>query len=472
MRRRSLTGPLLLLIVGSLFLWKNLHPESNIFDLVALYWPFLLIGWGVLRLGETLIWNHQGYRSGLSGGEIALIVIICIAGSGFVQAHRSGWRITAEGLDIWGQEFNYPVGDAADADKPILLSAAGIKRIVLDNPRGNVKILGTASDQAQVTGRKLVRAYSRQDADRANAGSAVVVTPEGDRLVVRVNSNDSARNRRVTVDLDISIPRGMIVESHAVTGDYEIDGVAGDVDVTIDRGDVRLSRLDGNAHLAVEQSSLIRANAIKGNLDLNCNGSDLEVEDVGGQVTVTGSFDGNLGFKGIAKPLLYTGTRNTEVHVQAVPGVISMDLSRMSGKDLVGPIRLMTASRDVNIEKFTTSLELETQRGDIELTPGNTPLPAIDARSSNGRIELVLPAKANFVLDATAEIGDAVNDFGPAIRKDTSGRSATLTGRVGEGPTVRLNARRGWISVRKEGSPSSLPRHEDEDTEKSKGTDL
>jgi hypothetical protein len=454
MRRRSLTGPLLLLIVGSLFLWKNLHPESNIFDLVALYWPFLLIGWGVLRLGETLIWNHQGVRSGLSGGEIALIVIICIAGSGFVQAHRSGWRITAEGLDIWGQEFNYPVGDAADADKPILLSAAGIKRIVLDNPQGNVKILGTTSDQAQVTGRKLVRAYSRQDADRANADSAVVVTPEGDRLVVRVSSNGAARNRRVTVDLDISIPRGMIVESHAVTGDYEIDDIAGDVD------------------LAVERSSLIRANAIKGNLDLNCNGSDLEVEDVGGQVTVTGSFDGNLGFKNIAKPLLYTGTRNTEVHVQAVPGVISMDLSRLSGKDLVGPIRLMAASRDVNLEKFTASLEIEAQRGDIELTPGSTPLPAIDARSSNGRIELVLPAKANFVLDATAEIGDAVNDFGPAIRKDTSGRSATLTGRVGEGPTVRLNARRGWISVRKEGSPSSLPPHEDQDTEKSKGTDL
>jgi len=256
MRRRSLTGPLLLLIVGSLFLWKNLHPESNIFDLVALYWPFLLIGWGVLRLGETLIWNHQGYRSGLTGGEIALIVIICIAGSGFVQAHRSGWRITTEGLDIWGQEFDYPVGDAADAGKPILLSAAGIKRIVLDNPRGNVKILGTTSDQAQVTGRKLVRAYSRQDADRANADSAVVVTPEGDRLVVRVSSNGSAGNRRVTVDLDISIPRGMIVESHADSGDYEIDDIAGDVDVTIDHGDVRLSRLDGNAHLAVERSSL------------------------------------------------------------------------------------------------------------------------------------------------------------------------------------------------------------------------
>ncbi len=475
MRRRSLTGPLLLLIVGGLFLWRNLHPESNIFELMSLYWPFLLIGWGLLRLVEALVWSRQGYCSGLSGGEIALIVLICIVGSGAVQAHRSGWRITPEGLDLWGQEFTYSVGDAADQDKPIVISSAGIKRIVFDNPRGNVKVLGTDSDQAQVSGRKLVRAYSRQDADRANADSAVVVKPDGDRLLVRVNSEVPVRNRRITVDLEVSVPRGMTVEAHADTGDYEIDNIGGDVDVTTNRGDMRLSRLDGNAHLAVEHSSLIRASAIKGNLDLNCNGSDLDVENIGGQVTVTGSFDGTLDFKNLAKPLLFSGTRNTEVHVQAVPGVISMDLSRFSGKDLVGPIRLMTASRDVSVEKFTTSLDLETQRGDIELTPGRTPLPAIDARSSNGRIELVLPPKANFALDATAEVGDAVNDFGPPIQKETRGRAATLTGRVGDGPTIRLTARRGWIAVRKEGAPSSLPRQnqdEDHPDEEPKGTEL
>lgn len=45
MRRRSFAGPLLLVIVGGLFLWRNLHPETAVFDLLAQYWPFLLIGW-------------------------------------------------------------------------------------------------------------------------------------------------------------------------------------------------------------------------------------------------------------------------------------------------------------------------------------------------------------------------------------------------------------------------------------------
>jgi hypothetical protein len=49
------------------------------------------------------------------------------------------------------------------------------------------------------------------------------------------------------------------------------------------------------------------------------------------------------------------------------------------------------------------------------MTPGKLPQAAIEARSGSGRIELLLPEKAAFQLEATAERGDAVNDFSPAI---------------------------------------------------------
>jgi hypothetical protein len=70
---------------------------------------------------------------------------------------------------------------------------------------------------------------------------------------------------------------------------------------------------------------------------------------------------------------------------------------------------------------------------------------------------LLLPEKAAFQLEATAERGDAVNDFGPQIRKQSEGRSATLKGKVGDGPIIKLTANRGWIPVRKEGTlPSEV----------------
>ena len=73
--RRSFSGPLLLLGIGAFFLWRNLHPEAPVFDLLAQYWPFVLIAWGLLRLVEGLIWYREGVRGSFSGGEIMLAIL-------------------------------------------------------------------------------------------------------------------------------------------------------------------------------------------------------------------------------------------------------------------------------------------------------------------------------------------------------------------------------------------------------------
>ena len=44
--------------------------------------------------------------------------------------------------------------------------AAGMKRIVFENPRGNIKVTGGDSKDVTVNGRKLVNAYRREDAER------------------------------------------------------------------------------------------------------------------------------------------------------------------------------------------------------------------------------------------------------------------------------------------------------------------
>ena len=98
---------------------------------------------------------------------------------------------------------------------------------------------------------------------------------------------------------------------------------------------------------------------------------------------------------------------------------------------MTGPIRLVSRARDIELEQFTQSVELETDRGDIEMTPGKLPLASIEARSGSGKIELLLPEKANFQLDATAERGDAVNDFGPQIQKQIGRAQRDAAGQGG-----------------------------------------
>jgi hypothetical protein len=449
MRRRSFTGPLLLLLIGVLFLWRNLHPEAPVFDLLASYWPFVLIAWGLLRLIEALVWSAEGYGYGFTGGEVVLVVLICIAGSGLWEAHRHGMRWNVFGPDWLGEQYDYPVS----AHGP----AAGMNRIVFENPFGNIKVTGGDTQEVTVNGHKLIRAYGRTDADGTNEKTPIEIVPQGDRLLVRTSQERAPDNQRISDDLEVTVPRAMAVEARGRAADYEISDIAGDIELAADRGDVRLARVGGSARLEMGRSDLIRALDVKGKIDVDGRGSDIEMENIAGQVTINGGYTGTLEFKNLAKPLEFEGARSTELSVQAVPGSISMDLGEFTARDIVGPVRLVSQSRDITIEQFTQSLDLETQRGDIELQPGRLPLASIEAHSGTGRIDLVLPEKAAFQLQATAERGEAVNDFGPQIQKQVEGRTATLRGKVGDGPIIRLTASRGSVSVRKEGTLPSPP---------------
>jgi len=445
MRRRSFTGPLLLLLIGCLFLWRNLHPEAPVFDLVAQYWPFVLIAWGVIRLFEVVVWKERRGPS-FSGGEVVLVVFICIIGTGLWQGRQHGFRFTTGGLDVFGETYDYPVSAQAPA--------AGMKRITFDNPRGNIKVIGADTTDVSVTGHKTIRSWNRNDADQTNGSTPVEIVPQADRLLIRSNQDHAPDNQRVSDDLEVTVPRGMTVEARTRSGDFEANDIQGDVELITDRADVRLARIGGSARLEVGRSEMIRAIDVQGKLDVQGRGADLELENIQGQVTISGSYGGALEFKNLAQPLQFEGALNTELHVQGVPGTISMNRSEVAANGLTGPVRLVTRSRDIRLEGFTQSLELETERGDVQLQPA-LPVPAIEARSGFGRIELVLPEKAHFDLQATAERGEVINDFGAPISEKKEGRTSMLTGRVGDGPSIRITANRGSVSVRKEGGAQS-----------------
>jgi hypothetical protein len=111
-------------------------------------------------------------------------------------------------------------------------------------------------------------------------------------------------------------------------------------------------------------------------------------------------------------------------------------------------VRLVAGSRDIKIADFSQSLELESAHGDVEIETG-LPTPAIDVRADSGNIDLGLPEKATFDLEATSERGDASNEFGQPIQQDRDGRRAMLKGKVGSGPSLRITVTHGSVSVHK-----------------------
>jgi DUF4097 and DUF4098 domain-containing protein YvlB len=440
--RRSISGPLILLLIGCFFLWHNLHPEAPIYDLLAQWWPFLLILWGLMRLVEVL-WSRGQWRTGFSGGEIVLIVFICVIGAAAWQAHESGIRFNGRGLDIFGDSFDYSIQASAPA--------AGMTRIVFENPRGNIRVTGGDGDQVVVTGHKSVQAFHRQDADRTNENTPVEILPQGDRLLIRTNQDRAADNQRISDDLEVTVPRAMSVEAHGNSGDDEVSDLQGDADLASNHGDVRISRLGGNAKISSGHSDVVNVVDVKGKVDLDGRGSDVNLENITGQATVNGSWSGTLEFKNLAQPLDFEGARGTELHVAAVPGSMHLDLSSLNGSNVTGPLRFVARSRDIRLEQFTQSIQVETDRGDIELHPGKVPLSTIDATTKSGAIELSIPAGSQFQLQGTVEHGEASNEYGAPLNQEDNGHRAIIHGSVGAGPTITLVSSRGSITIQKEG---------------------
>jgi hypothetical protein len=113
-------------------------------------------------------------------------------------------------------------------------------------------------------------------------------------------------------------------------------------------------------------------------------------------------------------------------------------------------MRFHSKSRDVHIEEFSDALDLDlSDRGDIDISTSKRPLGKIDVHTKNGNIDLALPENAAFDLRQTTNQGEAHNEYGPSVKLEIFGRSASLKSVDGKGPTVVATSDRGSISIKK-----------------------
>src|SRR5579864_9596048 len=116
-RQRSFAGPVVLIIVGIVFLLGTMRVLSvgKRAHLFASYWPVLLILWGVIKLAEHQQARRQGTRaSGIGAGGVFLVIMIVVFGLIASQLQRVNWsglrdEINVDDGDfpnIFGETFN------------------------------------------------------------------------------------------------------------------------------------------------------------------------------------------------------------------------------------------------------------------------------------------------------------------------------------------------------------------------------
>ncbi len=449
--RGSITGPLILIAIGVLFLIHAISPDFRIGEILAQDWPFLLIAWGVIALLEVAIRAARGAPipvNGISGGGWLLVWLICIAGLITFEARRpdNWWHHIGfeRGVQAFGEEHDYSVN-------PIQKSVGKTPHIVIENFRGDAKIAGTDTTDLVVSGHKTIRAFEARDADNANTQTPVNVAVEGNTIIIRCNQDKAGSRTPVTTDLDLSVPKGASIEATGTVGDFDISSLTGAVDISSDNAGVRLQDIDGNVKIDTRRSDLVRCTNVNGTVDLRGHGTDVELAKIAGQVTVSGDYSGTVSLRDLAKAVRVENMR-TQLDIQQVPGEIRLDRGSLTVQNGIGPMKLTTQSTDVSVDGLTNEVEMTVDKGDIDLRPGRLPLGKISVHTRSGNIELALPQSANFALTASTDHGEIDNEFGEALKERTEGRGARLEGAVGSGPDVNLVTDRGSITVRKSSS--------------------
>lgn len=446
--RGSVTGPLVLIAIGILFLLHAISPEFRIIDLLVHYWPYLLILWGAIQLLEVcarFVFDRPVPVNGISAGGWLIVILICVAGLTMFEVRRpdTWWRRAGfeRGVEAFGEGHDYSLNTI---QKP----AGKTPRIVIESFRGDAKLVGADATDVIVSGHKTIRAFDSHDADRANTQTPVELIVQGNTVTIRCNQGKASDRTPVTTNLEITVPKGATVDATGTAGDIDVSSITGDVDVSSENAAVRLQDIDGNIKIDTHRSDFVRCTNVRGTVDLRGHGTDVELAKIAGQVTISGDYTGSVSLRDLAQPVRIQNMR-TELNVQRILGEIRFDRGSMNVQNVVGPVRLNTRATDVSLDGFSNGLDLTVDKGDIDLRPGRLPLARMVVHTRSGNIELALPQTANFALSASTDHGEIDNEFGESLKARTEGRGARLEGSVGDGPDLNLNTRRGSITVRK-----------------------
>jgi DUF4097 and DUF4098 domain-containing protein YvlB len=450
--RRSFSGPIVLIALGIVFLLGTMGVLDwhNLGHWFAHYWPLLLIVAGVIKLIEYQQAQREGRRaSGLGAGGILLIIVIIVVGLVATQASRFNWGQLRDQIDI-NDDGDFPFfGSKYNFDDQLSQAFPAGASLHVNDTRGAVNIIASDDDQIRVVVHKRISAEDQGQADKWNAGTKPQITVSGSVVTLNAN-NQGAGDHWVAEDLDVTLPRKAAIVLSSRYGDVSIVGREGNLDITNQHGDVTTTDINGKVSLNLDHSSA-RISQIAADISIQGRANDVSIEDVKGAVHLDGEFMESVKLAKISQPVIFKSSR-TDMDFSRLDGNLDLDSGDLQASDLVGPLRLNTRSKDIRLTGVSGDVRLQDENGSVEVRMNKMGSVQVDNRK--GDIQLYLPDKAGFQLDARARNGEVETDF-DQLKVDNSNDQAVATGTVGGGgPHVVVNNEHGSIEIRK---TSSLP---------------
>ena len=459
-RRRSLAGPVILILFGVLFLLKNLGMHVPVFTIFARWWPVLLILAGLVKIME----NVQAQRNGepgtrLGGGTVFLLVMLCIFGSAASVAymHREdiNWGEVRDEIQL-DDDFMHMFGNTYTYDGEIQQVVAPNTNLKVVSDRGSVTV--TAWDQPDIKAvwHKRLFASGQSQADSTNSNTNPQFNVAGN--VITLNANTQAAGAKgISTDIEIYAPKKLAVEISGHRGDVLVNSREGDVKIDLGRGDVTTEDVTGNVNADVRRGG-IHADRISGNLTVTGRLQDVTLNEVQGSASVTGDIFGDLHISKLAKGVKVSTSRTT-VEFPKLDGEMTMDSGQLQIDQANGPLVISTRAKDLRLDSIAGDVRVNNDAGEITLdTGGRLPLGNIEIFGRHGDVHLHLPAKAQFAIQASTRHGEVTSDFGELQVNNPDHGNSVISGRIGKGgPQITVNTDSGDVSVNSNAKETPVP---------------
>jgi hypothetical protein len=272
--------------------------------------------------------------------------------------------------------------DAGDEYSEVIerdFAVGAVPRLQIRNVSGDTKMAVGDDGTIHVKARKRVRGTSEERAKRLLENVEVRMDQEGDEVTIKPHLYeqdrgwaDLFRGGRVAVDFEITVPREVRIEAHTVSGDFELAGTRGPLEVQSVSGDVRLDDVQGPFRLKTVSGDAVLsdfagqlvANTVSGDLTferVRLHGSD--IVSVSGEIRIDGELDKAREHR--------LKTISGDIDLRLTGGSYDIRFSSMSGdldSEMQGEVSV-TGRRDkhVMIGAAETKVTVKTMSGDLEI---------------------------------------------------------------------------------------------------------
>src|ERR1019366_1636160 len=451
-RHRSMAGAFVLIVLGVVFLMGTMHILSigRLAHLFASYWPVLLIFWGVIKLLEHQRAQREGTRSsGIGAGGVFLVVMIVVFGLIATQLERVNWSGIRDNINIDDSDFNGIFGQSYNFNDHLEQAFPAAASLKIIDTRGAVSVHASDDNKITVVVRKRVSADNQSDADEYDRKSKPTITTIGGLVTLNANV-EGAGDHPVETDLDVSLPRKVAVSITSRRGDVNLVGRDGSIDISAQQSDTSVEDVNGNVKVSQEKGS-VKIEQITGDVHVEGRVNEVSVADVKGAVQLDGEFQESVKLARIAKTVTFKSSR-TDMEFSKIEGSLDLDSDELHAEQITGPLHLTTRSKNIRLEEVSGDVRLQDDNGAIEV--GMSTLGNVQIDNRNGDIQLSLPDKAAFRLDAHTRDGEIQSDFAE-LKVNNDEHEAKASGSVGNASShIVLNNEHDGIEIRK---ASSMP---------------